>query len=219
LAECINSHHESQASFTDLPEDGDSPYTGYMVKLIAFLGNKGIQYRKTRHNCGWLLSDALVSYINSTAIWQEKFHAQWQKANISGQSVILLKPVLFMNESGKSIGEANRYFSIEPQETIVVHDDVELSFGTCRLQFGGGLAGHNGLRSTVQHLGSDRFLRLRIGIGRPQHGDIASFVLGRFSPEEEMKLPIIWEKCIELIETFITRQCKLENLPTQKDIF
>ena len=124
-----------------------------------------------------------------------------------------------MNESGKSIGEANRYFSIEPQQTIVVHDDVELPFGTCRLQLGGGLGGHNGLRSTVRHLGSDSFIRLRIGIGRPQHGEIASFVLSRFSSEEEMKLSILWGKSVELIESFISRQCRTEILPMQENIY
>ncbi len=126
--------------------------------------------------------------------------------------------MLFMNESGRSIGEACRYFNISPEEILVVHDDVELSFGTVKLQFGGGLAGHKGLKSTVDQIGSDRFHRLRIGIGRPTHGDVASFVLSRFSAEQEMKLPLIMLRGIGILESFLSEKCRPELLPMQENI-
>jgi PTH1 family peptidyl-tRNA hydrolase len=189
-----------------------------MVKLIALLGNKGTLYRSTRHNCGWLFAEALIDHVGAAPSWQEKFHGSWCKRSVSGLPVILLKPMLFMNESGRSIGEACRYFNIASEEILVVHDDVELSFGTVKLQFGGGLAGHKGLKSTVDLIGSDRFHRLRIGIGRPAHGDVASFVLSRFSAEEEMKLPLIMQRGIGILESYLGEKCRPELLPMQENI-
>jgi peptidyl-tRNA hydrolase, PTH1 family len=189
-----------------------------MVKLIALLGNKGTQYRLTRHNCGWLFCDILDRHLGTTLFWQENFHGSWTKTTIAGLSVVLLKPMTFMNESGRSIGEACRYFNVQTDEVLVVHDDIETTFGTIKLQSAGGLGGHNGLRSTVTHLGSDRFFRLRIGVGRPVHGDVASFVLSRFSPEEEIKVPLIMQRGIGIMESFLTSGCRLELLPMQENI-
>lgn len=132
--------------------------------------------------------------------------------------MVLLKPMTFMNESGRSIGEACRYFNITSEEILVVHDDIELPFGTVKLQLGGGLAGHNGLKSTVAELGSDRFHRLRIGVGRPTHGDVASFVLSRFSAEEEMKVPLIMHRGLAILEGFLSRKSLPELLPIQENI-
>lgn len=189
-----------------------------MVKLIALLGNKGTLYRQTRHNYGWLFGDALVDHIGTTLSWQEKFHGSWCKCMISNLPIILLKPMTFMNESGRSIGEACRYFNIASEEILVIHDDIELSFGMLKLQAGGGLAGHNGLKSTMTQLGSDRFIRLRLGIGRPIHGDVASFVLSRFSAEEEMKVPLVMQKGIGILESFLSQKCRPELLPIQENI-
>jgi PTH1 family peptidyl-tRNA hydrolase len=96
-----------------------------------------------------------------------------------------------MNESGKSVRAALDFYNLEPTEILVIHDDLELPYGTLRLQAGGGLQGHNGLKSIKQHAGSDQFLRLRIGIGRPKHGSVASYVLERFTAEEEVSLPLV----------------------------
>ncbi|PKL14324.1 MAG: aminoacyl-tRNA hydrolase [Spirochaetae bacterium HGW-Spirochaetae-8] len=189
-----------------------------MVKLIALLGNKGILYRQTRHNYGWMFGEALSDHLGTPLSWQEKFHGVWCKCMISNLPIILLKPMTFMNESGRSIGEASRYFNIGSEEILVIHDDIELSFGTVKLQAGGGLAGHNGLKSTMAQIGSDHFLRFRLGIGRPTHGDVASFVLNRFSAEEEMKVPLVMQQGIRILESFLSQKCRPELLPIQEKI-
>lgn len=156
-----------------------------MSKLIVFLGNPGFQYRQTRHNCGFLVCDRLVEDYPELDSWQSKFHGLFTKR----RDAVLLKPQTFMNESGVSVQEACRFFGIKADDVVVVHDDIELPFASVRLQQGGGMAGHNGLRSVKQHLGTDSFWRLRIGVGRPPANiQVADFVLGRFSPLEESQM-------------------------------
>lgn len=185
-----------------------------MVKLLVFLGNPGRQYERTRHNAGWLVCDDM----HIDAPWQQKFHGIWSQVRGRTGQVRILKPQTFMNVSGQSVSEAAHFFGIEPEEILVIHDDLELPFGTVRLQSGGGLQGHNGLRSIKQHLGTDRFLRLRIGIGRPARGDVSSFVLSRFSPDEEIQLPLVLEKATDMLRKAIgTGMPELpytESLPT-----
>ena len=162
--------------------------------MIVFLGNPGIQYRQTRHNAGWMVCDSLVAALNLTDSWQTKFHAQYQKQ----VSYVLLKPQTFMNESGVSVQEASRFFGIAPADILVVHDDIELPFGEVRRQLGGGMGGHNGLRSVRQHLGTEAFVRLRIGVGRPSGSmQVADYVLARFSPLEEKQLENILDNAVE----------------------
>ncbi|HPZ16536.1 MAG TPA: aminoacyl-tRNA hydrolase [Sphaerochaeta sp.] len=152
-----------------------------MVKLMAFLGNPTSQYAKTRHNVGWMIAD----HIYPMEAWSQKFHGRMS----SRDGVFLLKPETFMNESGRSVRAALDYYNLEAEQLLVIHDDLELPFGTLRLQQGGGLGGHKGLRSIVQHLSDDSFLRLRVGVGRPVHGSVSSWVLSRFDPIEEALLP------------------------------
>ncbi len=153
-----------------------------MPKLIVFLGNPGIQYRNTRHNAGWMVCDRLVELQGLCDSWQTKFHALYTKRG----DMVLLKPQTFMNESGISVQEAARFYGIKPQDILVVHDDIELAFGQVKIQLGGGMGGHNGLRSVKQHLGTDMFNRLRVGVGRPPAKiQVADFVLGRFSELEQ----------------------------------
>lgn len=146
------------------------------MKLIVFLGNPGKEYAKTRHNSGFIVCDSLFP----SASWQTKFHGWYAQEG----ETRLLKPQTYMNLSGISVGEAVRFFRLKPEEVLVVHDDLELPFGVVRLQLGGGLAGHNGLRSIKEHVGSAGFARLRIGIGRPIHGNVAQYVLSPFTKEE-----------------------------------
>lgn len=145
------------------------------------------------------------------APWQQKFHGVWSQTKGKTVQVRLLKPQTYMNESGLSVAEAAHFFGIDAEEILVVHDDLELPFGTIRLQSGGGLQGHNGLKSIRQHVGSDRFLRLRIGIGRPAKGDVSSFVLSRFSPDEEIQLPLVLEKAERLLQRCVDNE--LASLP------
>ncbi len=167
-----------------------------MKKIVVFVGNPGIQYKQTRHNTAWLFKDSLNLQDN----WQEKFHAQYQ----TNQEIVYLVPQTFVNESGVAAQACAKFFQVPPECVLIVHDDIELAFGTVKLQQGGGMGGHNALRSVKQHLGTDNFWRLRIGIGRPERGnDIASFVLGRFTELEDKLLEDAFLKARELMNTFI----------------
>lgn len=166
-----------------------------MARLVVFLGNPGTQYNGTRHNAARLLCNRILG--NST--WQSKFDGQF----IRKDDCFYFCPLTYMNESGNAVQKIASYFNISPQDILVVHDDLELKFSEVKLLQGGGLGGHNGLRSVKQHLGTDTFFRLRIGIGRPpEKMDVASFVLARFTPEEEQQMDTILAKAQSLLEKF-----------------
>ena len=151
--------------------------------LVAGLGNPGREYAETRHNVGWLVIDELAKRHEGS--WRSKFSGQLAEIRLDGLRLGLLKPETYMNESGRSIGAAARFFKVDPEALLVVHDDVDLEQGRLQARLGGGLAGHNGLRSISQELSSQDFLRLRIGVGRPGRGDrrpVADYVLSGFDP-------------------------------------
>jgi PTH1 family peptidyl-tRNA hydrolase len=146
--------------------------------LVAGLGNPGREYAATRHNAGWMVVDELARRTSGS--WRSKF---------SGQLSEIRLDETYMNESGKSIAAAARFFKVPVDSVLVVHDDVDLDEGRLQARLGGGLAGHNGLRSIAQALGSQEFLRLRIGVGRPGRGDrrsVADYVLAPFAPEADV---------------------------------
>ena len=154
--------------------------------LVAGLGNPGREYERTRHNAGWLVLDELAQRHGGS--WRSKFSGSLSEVRLGDARVALLKPETYMNESGRSLGAAARFFKVQPEQVLVVHDDVDLEPGRLQARAGGGLAGHNGLRSLAQHLGSQEFLRLRIGVGRPGRGDrrsVADWVLSPFAPDED----------------------------------
>ena len=154
--------------------------------LVAGLGNPGREYERTRHNVGWLVLDELARRHGGS--WRSKFSGSLAEVRLGDLHLALLKPETYMNDSGRSVGAAVRFFKVEPEQVLVVHDDVDLEAGRLQARAGGGLAGHNGLRSLAQHLGSQDFLRLRIGVGRPGRGDprpVADWVLSPFAPEED----------------------------------
>ncbi len=154
--------------------------------LVVGLGNPGREYERTRHNAGWLVLDELARrHVGS---WRSKFSGSLADVRLDGLRLGLLKPETYMNESGRSVGAAARFFKVSPERLLVVHDDVDLESGRLQARAGGGLAGHNGLRSLAQHLSSQEFLRLRIGVGRPGRGDprsVSDWVLSAFEPEED----------------------------------
>jgi peptidyl-tRNA hydrolase, PTH1 family len=155
--------------------------------LVAGLGNPGRAYERTRHNAGWLVVDEVARRHGGS--FRSKFSGMLAELRIDGSRVALLKPETYMNESGRSIGAARKFFKVEPADLLVVHDDVDLEPGRLQARLGGGLAGHNGLRSIAQALGTNDFLRLRIGVGRPGRGDrrsVADYVLGPFEPEVDV---------------------------------
>jgi peptidyl-tRNA hydrolase, PTH1 family len=154
--------------------------------LVAGLGNPGREYEHTRHNAGWLVLDELARRHGGS--WRSKFSGSLAQVRLEDARLALLKPETYMNESGRSVAAATRFFKVEPEAVLVVHDDVDLEPGRLQARAGGGLAGHNGLRSLAQHLGSQDFLRLRIGVGRPGRGDprsVSDWVLSDFAPEED----------------------------------
>ena len=155
--------------------------------LVAGLGNPGREYEQTRHNVGWLVLDEFARRHGGS--WRSKFSGSLAEVRLGEARLALLKPETYMNESGRSVGAAERFFKVEPPQLLVVHDDVDLEPGRLQARAGGGLAGHNGLRSLAQHLGSQDFLRLRIGVGRPGRGDrrpVSDWVLSPFSAEEDV---------------------------------
>ncbi len=151
-----------------------------MIKLTAFLGNSGKAYEKTRHNAGFLLSD----YLYRGASYESKFHSRYLE---TGREKIL-KPMTMMNLSGTALSEARSFFKLKAEEILVVHDDLELPLGDARIEKGGGMRGHNGIRDIASRLGTGDFWRLRIGIGRPQHGDVRLFVTSPFTKDEMITL-------------------------------
>lgn len=155
--------------------------------LVAGLGNPGREYAATRHNVGWLVVDELAR--RQSGSWRSKFSGQLAEVRLDGLRLGLVKPETYMNDSGRSIGAAVRFFKVDPGALLVVHDDVDLEEGRLQARLGGGLAGHNGLRSIAQSLGSQDFLRLRIGVGRPGRGDrrpVADYVLSGFDPSVDV---------------------------------
>lgn len=154
--------------------------------LVAGLGNPGREYARNRHNVGWMVVDELARRHGGT--WRGKFNGQLAEVRIDGHKVALLKPETYMNDSGRSIKAAMQFFKLEPDAVLVVHDEGDFDLGRLQARIGGGLAGHNGLRSIAQHLGTPDFLRLRVGVGRPERGDsrkLADFVLADFRPEDD----------------------------------
>ncbi len=155
--------------------------------LVAGLGNPGREYERTRHNAGWLVLDELARRHEGS--WRSKFSGSLAEVRLGERRLALLKPETYMNESGRSVSAATRFFKVEPGALLVVHDDVDLEPGRLQAKSGGGLAGHNGLRSLAGDLGRQDFLRLRIGVGRPGRGDprsVSDWVLAPFAPEEDV---------------------------------
>ena len=191
-----------------------------MIKLVAFLGNYGKEYEKTRHNVSWYFEDSLP--FASRLSWQNKFKgeiASFTPAELSqwacdtkicskkdGSPVLVpdeapshiyfLKPLTYMNLSGDSIIEVANFYKIQPSEIMVVHDELELAPGFVSLKWSGGLGGHNGLRSTKAVLGTPDFWRLRFGIGRPDNPNIsvADYVLSRFTPDQQEQMQNVFSQ-------------------------
>jgi peptidyl-tRNA hydrolase, PTH1 family len=156
--------------------------------LVAGLGNPGREYADTRHSVGFMVADELARRHGGS--WRAKFSGELAEVRLDGLRLALLKPQTYMNESGRSVGAAVGFFKVDPEALLVVHDEVDLEPGRLQARLGGGLAGHNGLRSVAQQLGTGEFARLRIGVGRPERGDprpMADFVLSPFPPEVDVE--------------------------------
>jgi PTH1 family peptidyl-tRNA hydrolase len=154
--------------------------------LVVGLGNPGREHALDRHNVGWLVADELARRHGGS--YRQKFSGRLTEVRVDGHKLALLKPETYMNDSGRSLAAAARFFKVAPEGIAIVHDDVDLDVGRLQARLGGGLAGHNGLRSIKQALGTAEFLRLRVGVGRPGRGDrrpVADYVLSPFAPEDD----------------------------------
>ena len=156
-----------------------------MIKLFVGLGNPGPEYEPTRHNAGFWWIDALARELKVSLVPERSYWGLMARTSIHGQTVWLLEPQTFMNLSGKSVGALARFFKIQPEEILVVHDELDFEPGVVKLKLGGSHGGHNGLRDIHAQLGSPNYWRLRVGIGHPGHkGEVASWVLKKPAPDQ-----------------------------------
>lgn len=155
--------------------------------LVVGLGNPGPEYAASRHNLGFMVTDRLAG--EWSASWRSKFSGRLAEVRDGDLRLALLQPQTYMNASGRSVAAAMRFYKLEPSALVVVHDEIDLALGDVRAKFGGGLAGHNGLRSLREQLGTAEFTRVRIGVGRPERGEqmpVADWVLRPFPAEVDV---------------------------------
>ncbi len=172
------------------------------MKIIVGLGNPGARYAGTRHNVGFVVLDEMARRLN-TGFNLTKYHGVIAEARVAGEKILLLKPETFMNLSGQSVARAVRYNAVERNDLLVVLDDVELPVGRLRLRPQGSAGGHNGLKSIIEHLGDDRFPRLRLGVGREAGGELVDHVLGRFTPDERIEVERMVPMAADAVVVFI----------------
>ena len=154
------------------------------MKLIVGLGNPGKEYEKTRHNIGFMVVDNYISYKKCDGDWKQKFNSLYFQTNISGEKVIFLKPITYMNLSGSAVLECANYFKIDVSDILVISDDLDLLVGNFKLKESGSSGGHNGLKNIALCLGTEKFKRLKIGISKSTCGDIKDYVLGKISNDD-----------------------------------
>jgi peptidyl-tRNA hydrolase, PTH1 family len=170
--------------------------------LVVGLGNPGREYARNRHNVGHMVVDELARRHDGS--WKSKFSGQLAEIRLDGHKLALLKPETYMNESGQSVGAAARFYKLDPDAVLIVHDQGDLDRGRLQLRLGGGLGGHNGLKSIASHLKTNDFLRLRVGVGRPGRGDprpLADYVLADFEPHDDVD-SLVWNaaQAVEKLE-------------------
>lgn len=175
--------------------------------LIAGLGNPGREYENTRHNAGFASIDRLAEK-NHISIDMKKFQALCGTGHIGGQKVLLLKPQTYMNLSGESLRAACDFFKIDPeQELIVIYDDISLAPGQLRIRAKGSAGGHNGIKSIISHLGTQVFLRVKVGVGeKPQGWDLADYVLGHFSKEEQQVMQESFDRAADAAAALLSEE-------------
>ena len=166
------------------------------MHLIVGLGNIGEKYQLTRHNVGFMVIDEITKSLATSNIQKSNFHSTLEKSSYD----LFSKPTTYMNNSGLAVQAIYEYYKLEMEDIIVIHDDIDLPFGTVKFKIGGGHGGHNGLRSIDAHIGKE-YTRVRIGVGKPQDkADVANYVLNNFSKEELNKLPEIVEHTMNAIK-------------------
>ena len=174
------------------------------IRLIVGLGNPGAEYAQTRHNVGTWLVNQLAHDFSADLSPNKKFFGNDSKISIAGNLVRLFTPSTYMNESGKAVLAIAYYYKLAPEQILVAHDELDFPVGTCKIKFGGGHGGHNGLRDIAKRLGSNNFYRLRIGIEHPGNKDkVTGHVLNKPSQEDEIKIRYSIDDAIRIIEPLV----------------
>lgn len=170
------------------------------MRLLVGLGNPGSKYAATRHNAGYWFADAVAARFATSFRGNPRFFGELAEVTAGGQSLRVLKPTTYMNESGRSVAAAVRFFHLPVEDILIAHDEIDLPPGSVRLKRGGGHGGHNGLRDVIPALGSADFARLRIGVGHPGHKDLVTgYVLNRPRSEEQ---PLIEQALANALDAF-----------------
>lgn len=177
---------------------------GGVTWLLVCLGNPGDQYENTRHNVGWMVADEVADRRNAP-IQRLKFKALTNILTISGEKVLVMKPVTYMNLSGEAVRPAADFYKVPPEHILVVSDDTALAVGRLRIRKGGSAGGHNGLKNIIQQLGTDQFPRLRVGVGEKPHPDydLADWVLGRFTGEDKKAIDASVRRAADAVECIL----------------
>jgi PTH1 family peptidyl-tRNA hydrolase len=170
--------------------------------LVVGLGNPGPKYQGTRHNAGFLVLDRLADEAG-IAVTRKQFNGLYGEGTLDGHRLFLLKPQTFMNLSGRSVAEAVRFHKLPLTQIIVVHDELDIRFGQVMVKEGGGHGGHNGLRSLIQELAGNKFVRVRFGIDRSPGSDTAGYVLTPFPREQQLRLPLLIDRTVELLRLLL----------------
>ena len=174
------------------------------MKMIVGLGNPGSEYARTKHNVGFMFLDALAEKLGADN-WKTKYDALVAEARIGTEKVLLVKPLTYMNESGRAVGPLMSWYKLAPEDLIVVHDDMDIPAGTIRIRRKGSAGGHNGMKSILYHVGDENFPRLRIGIGRPLPGwTVVKHVLAPFSEEDAPKIREAIDYLLPALECVVT---------------
>ncbi len=175
------------------------------MKLIVGLGNPGQEYEKTRHNAGFLALDYIAAYYG-TSIDKKKFKSLYIKTNFCSGNVVLIKPQTYMNLSGTAVSNFSKFFNVSVDNIIVLHDDIDLDFGSVRVKAGGGHGGHNGIRDIVNKLNSKDFIRIKIGVGRPDNPNypVDKYVLSKFSKQQEREIQSVFDYTLNVTEKILT---------------
>ena len=193
------------------------------IRLIVGLGNPGREYETTRHNAGFWFAERLARKLGASFNRDAKFSAEVAKVQVSGREIWLLKPLTFMNVSGKSVGSLAKFFKIEPAEILVAHDELDLPTGSAKLKFGGGTGGHNGLKDIAAVTGTQDFWRLRLGIDHPRERgmqqDVADYVLHRPSKDDQVAIDDAIDRSLEIWSDIATGSMKtaMLKLHTKKE--
>jgi len=178
--------------------------SGGYTWLLVGLGNPGSKYESTRHNMGFLAVDKLAE-LEHFKFNKLRFKAWTASAELGGEKVLVMKPQTYMNLSGEAVGQAARFYKIPPEHVLVISDDISLPIGKLRIRANGSAGGHNGLKNIIAHLGSDRFPRIKVGVGMPQNADydIADWVTGRPMGEEQKPLMEALDRAVAAVPVLI----------------